>query len=135
MSDSDVRQIVYTSKVHADFQVSELGPILFDARFFNRRNEVTGLLLFDGKSFIQALEGEWRAVGDTFSRIAKDSRHRSIVKLCDRATALREFGNWDMATKVRDAGDYSKSVLDLVYRVTDPEIKLAFERFAGEIID
>ena len=130
-----MRQIVYTSVTNGKFQVEELGAILHDARFHNKRNAVSGLLLFDGKRFLQALEGESRDVSNTFERISRDKRHRSIKVLCNRKIEFREFGNWDMATKVLEASDYSRSVAALVALVSSPEIKAAFENFAGVKLD
>jgi hypothetical protein len=126
-----MRQIVYVSTMEPGFQTEELGAILHDARYHNRRNAVTGLLLFDGKRFLQALEGEPQDVGATFARISEDKRHRSIAILCDRTIECREFGNWDMATKVREASEYSASVIELVAQVSSPKIKAAFADFVG----
>lgn len=130
-----MHQIVYISEAQPNFQVEELGAILYDARFNNSRNAVSGALLFDGERFLQALEGEPQDVSDTFKRISKDKRHRKIKTLCDRTIDFHEFGNWDMATKVHDAPDYSKSVTELVARVSSPEVKAAFENFAGARLD
>ena len=95
MSDvSTLRQIVYKSVAAAGFVSKELGPILFDAKFHNSKRGVTGLLLFDGKRFLQALEGDAISVGATFARIKKDQRHRSVTLLADRTVDLREFGDW-----------------------------------------
>ena len=96
MSDvSTLRQIVYKSVAAAGFVSKESGPILFDATFHNSKRGVTGLLLFDGKRFLQALEGDAISVGATFARIKKDQRHRSVTLLADRTADLREFGDWD----------------------------------------
>ena len=130
-----MHQIVYTSEAQPNFQLGELGAILYDARFHNNRNTVSGVLLFDGRRFLQALEGEPQEVRDTFARISRDKRHRRIKILCDRTIECREFGIWDMATEVREAPDYSKSVVELVASVSSPEIKAAFENFAGVRLD
>ena len=126
-----MRQIVYISQALPDFRVEDLGALLYDARYLNRKDGVTGLLLFDGKRFLQALEGSSSEVGATFARISKDKRHQSIAILSDRTIEFREFGNWDMATKVREASDYSNSVTELVAQVSTPEIKAAFAGFVG----
>jgi len=68
-----LRQIIYKSVAVTGFDSRDLGPILFDARFYNRRQGVTGLLLFDGKCFLQALEGDAPDVGATFAWVRKTS--------------------------------------------------------------
>ena len=126
-----MRQIIYTSVAVTGFDSRDLGPILFDARFYNRRRGVTGLLLFDGKCFLQALEGDAPDVGATFSWVRKDKRHRAITLVADRTVAVREFGNWNMATKIGEAIDYNKGVAELVSQVTCPKIKETFLLFCN----
>jgi hypothetical protein len=62
----------------------------------NRESQVTGALLYDDDWFVQALEGEERAVGETLERIMRDPRH-SNVEVVSRATiSSRQFGKWAM---------------------------------------
>ena len=125
-----MRQVVYISTAAQGFDPSELGPILYSARHHNRQNEVTGLLLFDGLRFLQSLEGASREVDETLERVRKDKRHRALVILSDLTVNSREFGNWDMATKLSGATDYSSSVEDLVASVSCPNLRATFIGFA-----
>lgn len=131
MRENKVRQIVYTSTASRGFETGQLGPILYSARFHNRQNQVTGLLLFDGKRFLQALEGDADDVDFTVARIRTDTRHRSIVVLSDRTVERREFGNWDMAARSGDAGHYNKEIDELVATVTCPDMKATFIGFVA----
>ncbi|WP_340264256.1 BLUF domain-containing protein [Sphingobium mellinum] len=58
---------------------------------------MTGLLLFNGKRFLQVLEGPREAVERVYDRVCADGRHCAVVKLRETAIAEREFGNWAMA--------------------------------------
>jgi hypothetical protein len=62
----------------------------------NLASGVTGMLWFDGISFVQVLEGEHGAVGDTVGRILADRRHTNIDLVGDRPVAHRMFGSWGM---------------------------------------
>ena len=68
-----------------------------EAAVRNRRDDVTGLLLFNSRRFLQVLEGPKDAVERIFARIYDDSRHRGVVKLREGAIVAREFGQWAMA--------------------------------------
>lgn len=90
-------QIVYTSTASQDFSAAELKKLLVRARLRNKEAGVTGMLVFHDGTFLQALEGDKRAVTDIFLRIEKDPRHRNIAVLHRGAGAEgRAFGDWSM---------------------------------------
>jgi hypothetical protein len=97
MSDrADLLQILYISTVSSTETV-DLEAILAAARRNNRVRGITGLLMFNGKRFLQVLEGPGEAVEETFARIRRDTRHRAHVMLSRKAVEKREFGDWSMA--------------------------------------
>ncbi len=55
------------------------------------------MLLFNGKRFLQVLEGPADAVAATYNRISQDPRHRGQVVLSRKSVSQREFGEWSMA--------------------------------------
>lgn len=74
-----------------------LGEILAVSRRNNRRDGVTGALLFSENVFVQVLEGPPSAVEAVFERIQMDPRHGDVVVLLNEAAAERRFAEWDMA--------------------------------------
>jgi Sensors of blue-light using FAD len=73
-----MHQIVYTSTAAEDFSPADVEQLLLDARRRNRALGVSGMLVFHDRTFLQALEGEQRAVNEIFASIAADPRHRDI---------------------------------------------------------
>ena len=126
-----MRQLIYLSNATPGFREAELGSILYHSRLNNRDVNVTGLLLFDGKRFLQALEGDEAEVMRTYRRIGSDKRHRKVVPLFKREVEQREFGNWHMATRALEATGYSSSVEALLAGVTCPEVRAAFIDFTA----
>lgn len=63
----------------------------------NARDEITGVLLQHGGTFLQILEGPQVTVEDTFIRIITDPRHHALELLSRRKLTRREFGEWAMA--------------------------------------
>ncbi|MEM8744928.1 MAG: BLUF domain-containing protein [Pseudomonadota bacterium] len=74
----------------------ELKRILNSAKQNNMSNGVTGALLFNQTYFAQILEGDRKAVTDTFCRIAQDPRHTDLVILDASAISKRRFADWSM---------------------------------------
>jgi hypothetical protein len=63
----------------------------------NRRDEITGALVYDGKWFAQVLEGREATVSATFERILCDPRHSDVRLVKMHPVAARAFGAWSMA--------------------------------------
>ena len=90
-------QLCYISTARPTVTAAEVDQILAVSRVNNQRVGVTGMMLFNGKRFLQLLEGEREAVNATYDRIKRDPRHYALVKLSERGIDDREFGRWDMA--------------------------------------
>lgn len=108
------------------------GPaILAVSRRNNRRVDVSGLLFFDGKRFLQALEGPADVVEETYERIRQDDRHRAAVVLSRRTVEEREFGPWEMAERVpgEDGDAFVSRVADLVAGA-DASVRATFDGLA-----
>ncbi len=54
------------------------------------------MLLFDGGSFFQILEGEPEVVARLYIRLAADKRHSAIKKVIAEPIEARSFANWTM---------------------------------------
>ncbi len=107
-------QLIYISTAQHALPRRELPIILDSSQRNNRLAGVTGMLLFDGIRFLQALEGAPGAVTRIFARIRADARHRAAVVLSQRPVAAREFGNWAMAYEDNMAAPGAVSLIDMV---------------------
>lgn len=63
----------------------------------NRRDDVTGALIYDRKWFAQVLEGTEELVSRTFERILRDPRHSDVSLVKMETVTERRFGFWWMA--------------------------------------
>jgi transposase len=125
-----MRQLVYISSVHPQVSVDPTA-ILAISRRNNARSRVTGLLFYDGKRFLQALEGDEAQVETTFARIMTDQRHRAVVVLSDRIIDEREFGDWAMAYNApADAADAAFDRVVTLVAGASPSVRATFESFA-----
>jgi hypothetical protein len=127
-------QLIYISSVRPGLVASDIDDILAVSRRRNGVDRVTGLLVHDGRRFLQALEGEAALVEAAYARIRADGRHRAIVTLSQREVAAREFGNWAMAAHQAGAGadkaSLAKAVDRLVADIPDANTRELFRGFA-----
>jgi len=130
-----MRIIIYISRAKHRFTASDLAELRDLAAARNRSLDITGLLLFDGTRFIQALEGDAAAVQLAMDRIANDSRHDNISYFKPIETDCRQFNSW--FTEYRDESDLcdGRGFLDRVMKhvadVKCDSIKAAFIGFSA----
>ena len=126
-------QLTYISTASRDITELAVNDILKSARRNNAAAGVTGLLLYDGKRFLQALEGEADAVNGIYQAIKADPRHRAVVLLSSGETDKRAFGNWAMAAQRVDAapgGSLVEQIDALTADVSDASMRAQFRSFA-----
>lgn len=126
-------QLLYISSVTKDASDQIVSEILAISRRNNAKAGVTGLLLYDGKRFLQALEGDEAAVSTTYERIKLDSRHRGIVLLSSKIVEARCFGDWSMAAEkiAQAAGTTVPAIVDqLTSGVADANTRELIRGFA-----
>ncbi len=92
-----LHQIMYISTVSGSVDIAQCREIARLSAVNNARDDVSGLLLFNSRRFLQVLEGPQEALHRIYDRIGKDPRHRAVVKLREGPIETREFGNWAMA--------------------------------------
>jgi hypothetical protein len=126
-------QVTYISTARPELGPSAIDDIMAASHRNNGPAGVSGLLLYDGYRFLQALEGEARMVHRTFARIKADPRHRAVVVLSTQDVGARNFGDWSMAAQ-RVAIANGATVPELVDRLTDevidPTMRDLFRSFA-----
>jgi len=99
---SEIHYLAYISRTTENLFHSDLKKILTQAQQNNGRLDVTGLLLYKNRYFIQALEGDQRIVVALFEKISQDRRHTDVIKILERTQAFRLFSNWAMAFRNLD---------------------------------
>lgn len=89
--------LVYISQATHDFTDDELASLLAVSRRNNTATGITGLLMYESRLFMQALEGPRGAVEALFQRIQHDPRHTDVQIICEDHIQSRNFGPWRMA--------------------------------------
>lgn len=117
-----VRRLIYSSRAtDANFLA-----ILRESRTNNGVDGISGLLTFDGRGFVQVIEGPPESVEATFGRIQQDRRHTDILLISDTLEPDRAFGDWTMAGIPGEHEDVYRDRLGSMLRGAPAEIRRAF---------
>jgi hypothetical protein len=101
----DLHQLVYYSRnnVGGDDRahIQHLRDILSVSQRNNRREEITGYLIYDKRWFLQILEGKRARIFSTYERIQNDVRHGGLTLVKTGPLLQRSFPSWDMGGSMR----------------------------------
>jgi hypothetical protein len=92
-----LKQLVYSSVATKEFSKDDLQKLLVKSRSNNKRDDISGLLLFRHACFIQVLEGPPNKVDSCYQRIKNDQNHAQVLILYQTELNSRAFGSWTMA--------------------------------------
>lgn len=62
----------------------DIQKLLEETRASNLENNISGILLFSEGNFFQVLEGSKDQIKSLYTVIAKDKRHRNLIKIFER---------------------------------------------------
>lgn len=88
--------LVYCSQAAPGMTLYRIDELAQDAAAHNLIAGVTGVLLTDGRSFLQFIEGPEEGVALAYSRIINATSHSDIVELGRSVGGPRRFPYWSM---------------------------------------
>ncbi len=89
-------RLIYASTATDGVDLNEFKRILSTAQTNNGNRDLTGMLIFNSKVFLQALEGSRESVNDLYSKLTKDPRHYNLVLLKMEYIQERRWAEWSM---------------------------------------
>ena len=98
-----LKTICYISDSVHDKSMKILEDLYLKARTNNSKNNITGILIYIDRSFLQVLEGEEKIVNETFKKISIDARHKNIFNIIDSPIEQRIFEDYNFGfTTIND---------------------------------
>ena len=92
-----MRELVYVSEASKKFRESEDVMAFMDVALEqNTKHEITGFLWFDGKHFLQLIEGPHENIAQLWKNIQADDRHKNVECLHYTHIKERAFPDWAM---------------------------------------
>ncbi len=92
-------QLVYVSVRNASCTDNEIQKILDSSIRNNGKIDITGVLLYSDKKFLQCLEGEYKEIISLYDKIKEDPRHQNVILLSLFSIKERSFPSWQMGSK------------------------------------
>ena len=89
-------QLIYVSSASDSPSEFDLVRLLEQARSRNLRQNITGMLLYSHRTFLQLLEGEAKDVFEIYASICRDPRNEGHVILSEAEIPDRNFPDWSM---------------------------------------
>lgn len=89
-------QLIYLSEARYSMTTEMLEKITSQASQRNSAVEITGILFYANRHFLQVLEGPITPVTGLFESIRLDPRHRKVQLLGCYPIRERRFASWDM---------------------------------------
>ena len=105
-------RLIYYSRASRDMSLLDLKNILNVARTNNTRLNICGMLCYEQRYFLQALEGERGCVNELYLDIAEDMRHDEVVILHYSEVEAPSFSQWDMGY-ASSSSQFAKLLNDL----------------------
>ena len=87
-------ELMYTSCAHTEFTDADLNTLLLQSRERNLKENITGVLLYDGRVFMQILEGHQPNLDNLLESIKADGRHYNLVVHSYATVRRRTFSGW-----------------------------------------
>lgn len=94
--EQELFQLIYISRAADSFKDEELVELLAVARTNNQQLDITGMLLYHERSFIQVLTGPEEKVTALYKKVEQDPRHEDPKILFQGTVSERSFEDWSM---------------------------------------
>lgn len=119
-------QLIYVSTRNINCTDKEIKNILEDSQKKNEDKEITGVLLYSEKQFLQVVEGGQKEVIALYNVIKTDNRHSNVIMVSLSPIMERTFPSWQMGSKDIGGENY-----ELVSKTNENEAKEFNELLKG----
>lgn len=90
-------KMIYASTATDGVDMNEFKRILETAQRNNAHRDLTGVLCFNSRVFLQGLEGSREAVNDLYGKLMRDSRHNNLAIIKYEQIEHRMYSDWSLA--------------------------------------
>lgn len=133
-------RLIYASTATEGVGMDEFKLILQQSQTNNHKRDLTGVLAFNSKIFLQELEGSREQVNELYSRLLRDKRHHTVAVLDYAEIDEREWAQWSMGFAAPSADNralfmkYSGQSVFNPYSMAGSAVKKMLKELAGKSI-
>ena len=115
--------LVYVSSATREMSEEDLLFLLEQSRNRNKRQNITGMLLYAGGNYFQVLEGDIKDVEEIYEAIVNDERNKGNIVILKGNIKERKFPDWSMGFKhlTDQDSDYVEGYTDFLDSRMEPE--------------
>jgi hypothetical protein len=96
-------RLIYASEAADDLTPDSVQTLLDNARRRNRLRDISGMLVFDSRYFLQVIEGDRQVLSDLYGKLVQDTRHQRLLLIGFEPIVHRTFSDWSMGFAAADA--------------------------------
>lgn len=89
-------EYLYVSEPEQPLPIGTMNTLVDSCQRYNKAHDITGMLIYDGKRFMQVLEGEQAPLFELIEQIKHDDRHHDFIELFCCPIKQRNFPQWAM---------------------------------------
>lgn len=114
-------QLVYVSNRKSNCTNEEIEKILESCKSNNSPLDITGVLLYTDKKFIQLVEGDNKLINSLYDKIKTDTRHDNVRMVSLMPIKEKSFPSWHMGSKkiANDSVDFKTDISQVDKKVFD----------------
>ena len=86
-----LHHLIYVSRAQKLMKPSDNLSLLAASKEYNSTHQISGVLVYKSKTFVQLIEGPRREVQNLYRKIRKDNRHTEIQTLLNEPTYNRYY--------------------------------------------
>lgn len=125
--------ILYMSEGVRHFEPEEMSLLSNSWSISNALVGITGLLLYDGRRFMQLIEGKASETKSLMRYIERDHRHTNIAKMLDEPIEERQFAGWALRQQSWDGevtgGSLREQAKEFIRTAKDSRVQAALMGF------
>ena len=118
----EYKQLIYVSKLDCNLAINNLSAIFEKASKKNKSRDITGFIVYNGKYFLQVIEGNKDTVNNLYGNIVQDERHTDILLLGTKDLENRDFEDWNLGYVNSD-----KVIKEFLYLKTKKRLFLPYQ--------
>ncbi|MGR7813261.1 BLUF domain-containing protein [Lacinutrix undariae] len=120
-----IKTICYISDALEHESLDNIETLYEKAKANNFKNNITGILIYKNKNFLQVLEGEIDTVNTTYEKITYDARHHNIFKVINTTIEGRIFEDYNFGFTIIDNKQSLSNLNDYLAWLRNADNKLA----------
>ena len=128
--------ICYVSTASPDMEEKDIDNILSYTENWNMDHNITGILLCSEGNFFQVIEGESAIIQELFANIAKDSRHRNLIKIFNKEIKNTTFTGYEAPFLSKQTKNLTQNISYLEYlKYLDPASQNTVKNMLKAFVD